>query len=134
MKAEAEKFAEADKAKKELIESKNKASSIVFEMEKQLKEYGDKLESADREKIEEDLKKLKEMADKEDVSKEDLDKAIEATMASASKIGEAMQKAQAAKAQTDAKAGTNSGEDQKDGEKNAESDKKDAEEGEVVKE
>ena len=73
MKAEAEKFAEADKAKKDLIESKNKANSIVFEMEKQLKEYGDKLESADKEKIEEDLKKLQELAAKEDVSKEDLE-------------------------------------------------------------
>jgi len=134
MKAEAEKFAEADKAKKELIESKNKASSIVFEMEKQLKEYGDKLESADREKIEEDLKKLKEMADKEDVSKEDLDKAIEATMASASKIGEAMQKAQATKAQADAKSGEAGSEDKKDDKNTAEADKKDAEEGEVVKE
>ena len=134
MKAEAEKFAEADKAKKDLIESKNKANSIVFEMEKQLKEYGDKLESADKEKIEEDLKKLQELAAKEDVSKEDLDKAIEATMASSQKIGEAMQKAQAAKAQTDAKAGEASSEDKKEEGKDAEADKKDAEEGEVVKE
>ncbi len=134
MKAEAEKFAEADKAKKELIESKNKASSIVFEMEKQLKEYGDKLESADREKIEEDLKKLKEMAAKEDVSKEDLDKAIEATMASASKIGEAMQKAQAAQAQAEAKKSDTAGENKKTDEAAANAQKKDAEEGEVVKE
>lgn len=134
MKAEAEKFAEADKAKKELIESKNKANSIVFEMEKQLKEYGDKLESADREKIEEDLKKLKEMAEKEDVSKEDLDKAIEATLTSSQKIGEAMQKAQAAKAQADAKTSDTKNEDKKDDKNTAEADKKDAEEGEVVKE
>ena len=134
MKAEAEKFAEADKAKKELIESKNKANSIVFEMEKQLKEYGDKLESTDKEKIEEDLKKLKEMAAKEDVSKDDLEKAIEATLTSSQKIGEAMQKAQADKAKTDAKTGEASSEDKKDGEETANADKKDAEEGEVVKE
>lgn len=134
MKAEAEKFAEADKAKKDLIESKNKANSVVFEMEKQLKEYGDKLESADKEKIEEDLKKLKEMAAKEDVSKDDLEKAIEATLTSSQKIGEAMQKAQADKAKTDAKTGEASSEDKKDGEETANADKKDAEEGEVVKE
>jgi len=134
MKAEAEKYADADKAKKELIETKNKANSIVFEMEKQLKEYGENLQAADKEKIEEDLKKLQELAAKEDVSKEDLDKAIEATMASSQKIGEAMQKAQAAKAQTDAKSGEASSEDKKDGEETADADKKDAEEGEVVKE
>lgn len=134
MKAEAEKFAEADKAKKELIESKNKANSIVFEMEKQLKEYGDKLESADKEKIEEDLKKLKELAAQEDVSKDDLEKAIEATMTSSQKIGEAMQKAQATKAQTDAKTSDTKNEDKKDDKNTAEADKKEAEEGEVVKE
>lgn len=134
MKAEAEKFAETDKAKKELIESKNKANSIVFEMEKQLKEYGDKLAEADRKKIEEDLKALQDLAAKEDVSKEDLDKAIEATLTSSQKIGEAMQKAQAAKAQTDDKTNEATGEDKKDSEKAAEADKKDAEEGEVVKE
>lgn len=126
MKAEAEKFAEADKAKKDLIESKNKANSVAFEMEKQLKEYGEHLEAADREKIEENLKQLKELAAKEDVAKEDLEKAIEATMTSAQKIGEAMQKAQAAKTSS---AGA---ETKPEGEATA--DKKEAEEGEVVKE
>ncbi len=131
MKAEAEKYAEADKAKKDLIEAKNKANSIVFEMEKQVKEYGENLEAADKEKIEEDLKKLKELAAKEDVAKEDLDKAIEATMASASKIGEAMQKAQAAKAQADAGKGDANAKSEA---KSEDADKKDAQEGEVVEE
>lgn len=129
MKAEAEKFAEADKAKKELIESKNKANSVAFEMEKQLKEYGEHLETADREKIEENLKQLKELAAKEDVAKEDLEKAIEATMTSAQKIGEAMQKAQAAKASSASDQAKSEGETTSD-----KSDKKEAEEGEVVKE
>lgn len=129
MKAEAEKFAEADKAKKELIESKNKANSVAFEMEKQLKEYGEHLETADREKIEENLKQLKELAAKEDVVKEDLEKAIESTMTSAQKIGEAMQKAQAAKASSASDQAKSEGETTSD-----KSDKKEAEEGEVVKE
>ncbi len=129
MKAEAEKFAEADKAKKELIESKNKANSVAFEMEKQLKEYGEHLEAADREKIEENLKQLKELAAKEDVAKEDLEKAIESTMTSAQKIGEVMQKAQAAKASSASDQAKSEGETTSD-----KSDKKEAEEGEVVKE
>jgi molecular chaperone DnaK len=132
MKAEAEKFAEADKAKKDLIESKNKANGVAFEMEKQLKEYGEHLESADREKIEEDLKQLKELAAKEDVAKEDLEKAIEATMTSAQKIGEAMQKTQAAKASQAGAEAKPEGEAPKA--ETASDDKKTAEEGEVVKE
>jgi len=145
MKAEAEKYAETDKAKKELIETKNKANSVAFEMEKQIKDYGDNLEKADREKIEEDLKQLKELAAKDDVSKEDLDKAIEATMTSSQKIGEAMQKAAAAKAASDTKqsqtedaTGSNDKGDSanKDngGVNKDTADKKDAQEGEVVKE
>jgi len=145
MKAEAEKYAETDKAKKELIETKNKANSVAFEMEKQVKEYGDNLEKADREKIEEDLKQLKELAAKDDVSKEDLDKAIEATMTSSQKIGEAMQKAAAAKAASDTKqsqaedaTGSNdngSSANKDNGGVNKDTaDKKDAQEGEVVKE
>jgi molecular chaperone DnaK len=130
MKADAEKHAEEDKAKKDLIEAKNKANSVAFEMEKQVKEYGDKLEAKDKEQIEEDIKKLKELAAKEDVSKEELDKAVEATLTSAQKIGEVMQKAQAAQAQAGA-ANQADGEAEKS-EENAE--KKDAEEGEIVEE
>lgn len=137
MKAEAEKFAETDKAKRELIEAKNKANSVAFEIEKQLKDYGDKLDKADQEKIETDVKALKDLAAKEDASKEELEKAIEATFTSAQKIGEVMQQAQAQEAKkteeakqadskTDKKAKKNNKADDKT------NDKKDAEEGEVV--
>jgi molecular chaperone DnaK len=129
MKADAEKYAEEDKAKKELIEAKNKATSIAFEMEKQVKDYGDKVDKKDKEAIEENVKKLKEMAEKEDVTKEELDKATEETLNSAQKLGEAMQKAQAAQANAEA------GKDEKGNKKEEKGDdKKDAEEGEVVKE
>ncbi len=137
MKAEAEKYAEADKAKKDLIEAKNRANSVAFEMDKQVKEYGEHLEAADKTKIEEDIAKLKELAAKEDVAKEDLEKAIEATMTSAQKIGEAMQKAQAAKAGAGA-AGSETAGEAKATDDTAKAgdtkDAKDAEEGEVVKE
>ncbi len=129
MKADAEKHAEEDKRKKELIEAKNKATSVAFEMEKQLKDYGDKLETKDKEALAENIKKLKEMAEKADVSKEDLDKATEETLNSAQKLGEAMQKAQAAEANQAA------GKDDKGNKKpDKADDKKDAEEGEVVNE
>lgn len=134
MKNEAEKFAEADKAKRELIEAKNKANSVAFEIEKQLKDYGDKLDKADKEKIEADVKALKDLAAKEEVSKEELEKAIEATFASAQKMGEVMQKAQAEeatkKAPTDEK--KDGAKAKKSKAKNKKDEKKDAEEGEVV--
>lgn len=137
MKNEAEKFAEADKAKRELIEAKNKANSVAFEIEKQLKDYGDKLEKADKEKIEVDVKALKDLSAKEDTSKEEIEKAIEAAFASAQKISEVMQKAQAEEAKAaeaaekaEAKSAKTDKKTAKDEQKDDK--KKDAEEGEVV--
>ncbi len=94
MKKEAELHAEDDKKKKELVEVRNKASQVAFEMEKQLKDYGSYLQEDDKKKIEENVKKLKEMSEKSDATKEELDKMIEETLNSAQKISEAMQKAQ----------------------------------------
>lgn len=133
MKADAEKHAEEDKAKKELIESRNKANSVAFEIEKQLKDYGDKLDKADKDKIAEDVKKLKELAAKEETTKDELEKAIEATFASAQKMAEVMQKAAAkdSKDNSTAKVETDKAADK---DKKAADEKKDAEEGEVVKE
>ncbi len=94
MRVEAEQHADEDKAKRELIEAKNHANSVAFEIEKQLKDYGDKLEAKDKEAIEENVKKLKELAAQESVTKAELDTATEEMFKSAQKIGEAMQKAQ----------------------------------------
>ncbi len=95
MKQEAEQHAEEDKAKKELIEARNKAGSVVFELEKQLEEYGDKVDESTKKEIEENVKKLKELAESESATTEAIESAIEETFKSAQKIGEAMQKAQA---------------------------------------
>lgn len=101
MKKDAEMNAETDKQKKDLVEAKNRASSVVFEMEKQLKDYGDKLENQDdKKKIEDNLEALKKLVADPDATKETLDKAMEETLTSAQKLGEAMQKAQAATADT----------------------------------
>jgi molecular chaperone DnaK len=106
MKKEAELHADEDKAKKELVDVKNQANSVVFEMEKQLSEYGDKLENeADKKEIEDKIAALKEISNKEDATKEELEKAIDETMTAAQKIGEAMNKAQAEAAQAGATTG-----------------------------
>ncbi len=99
MKADAEKFAEEDKIKKETVEARNHANSVAFEMEKQLKEYGDKLEAKDKEAIEQNVTKLKELAAKDDVTAEELKKATDETLTSAQKIAQVMQAANQAGAQ-----------------------------------
>jgi len=137
MRAEAEKYAEDDKRKVELIEAKNHANSVVFELEKQMKDYGDKLEEADRGVINENIKKLKELAEKDDATKEDLDKASEETLTSAQKLGDAMMKAQQAAQGGPAAPGAEGAADGQAQEAKAKAtdakDDKNAEEGEVVK-
>ncbi|OGY16493.1 MAG: molecular chaperone DnaK [Candidatus Chisholmbacteria bacterium RIFCSPHIGHO2_01_FULL_48_12] len=120
MKVEAEKHAEEDKKRKDLAEARNQASTAAFEIEKQLKEHGDKLDKADKDKIEDNVNKLKELAEKPETSAEDLKKATEETLTAAQKLGEIVYKQQ----------GQNS---QPNGEKKTEDKGKgEAEEGEVV--
>lgn len=128
MKADAEKHAEEDKKKKELVEARNQANSVAFEIEKQLKEYGDKLKDEDKKAIEENVKKLKELAAQDSATAEDLKKATDETLNSAQKIAEAMQAANAAQG---GQAGAEAGDDKKADSKD--DDKGTAEEGEVVK-
>lgn len=59
MKKEAEANAEADKEAKEKIEKLNAADSLIFQTEKQLKEYGEKLSEGNKTKITEALEGLK---------------------------------------------------------------------------
>ncbi|HNQ60546.1 MAG TPA: molecular chaperone DnaK [Bacteroidales bacterium] len=60
MKAEAEANAEADRRAKEEIEKVNQADNLIFQTEKQLKEYGDKIPADKKANIENALNELKE--------------------------------------------------------------------------
>jgi len=95
MKQDAEAHAEEDQAKRELVEARNKARSVAFELEKQLDEYGDKVAEDTKKTIADNIEKLKELAEKEDATKETLDAAVDETFESAQKMAEAMQQAQA---------------------------------------
>ena len=68
MKEEAEANSEADKEAKEKIDKINSADAMIFQTEKQLKEYGDKLSEDKKKPIEEALKELKEVHEKKDVA------------------------------------------------------------------
>ena len=61
---EAEKFSKEDKEKREAIDTKNQADSIIYQTEKQLKELGDKVEPAIKSKVEAKLQELKETVSK----------------------------------------------------------------------
>ena len=57
---EAEKFAEADRKQKEMIELKNRAESTIYQSEKSLNEIGDKASDADKDAVRAAIDKLKE--------------------------------------------------------------------------
>ncbi|MCK5137910.1 MAG: molecular chaperone DnaK [Bacteroidales bacterium] len=76
MKKEAQENEEADKNAKERIDKLNNADSLVFQSEKQLKEFGEKLPDEKKTVIEEALNKLKEAHKSEDLAA--IDEATEA--------------------------------------------------------
>ncbi|MBN2669807.1 MAG: molecular chaperone DnaK [Bacteroidales bacterium] len=68
MKAEAEANADADKKEREKVDKLNQADALIFQTEKQLKEFGDKLPADKKEPIEAALKKLKDAHQAQDLS------------------------------------------------------------------
>ena len=60
---EAEQFAEEDRKRKETIEVRNQADSMVFQTEKTLEEMGDKMDAGDKSKIESELAHVKSLLD-----------------------------------------------------------------------
>jgi molecular chaperone DnaK len=67
MKSEAEANAESDRLAKERIDKLNQADSLIFQTEKQLKDYGDKIPEEKKKPIEDALAELKEAHKKEDI-------------------------------------------------------------------
>jgi len=64
---EAEAHAEDDKKRKELIEARNQADSFIYSVEKNVKEFGDKIDAAEKAKIEDAVAKLKKAIEGEDL-------------------------------------------------------------------
>jgi molecular chaperone DnaK len=96
---DAEENAESDKAKKDLVEAKNQAESLIHSTEKSIEEHGDKVDASTIEAMELSIKALKEVLESDDAEKinarsQDL---TEASM----KLGEAIYKSEAEKNPTD---------------------------------
>jgi molecular chaperone DnaK len=64
---DAEAHAEEDKKRKELIETRNQADSLVYGVEKNIKEFGDKVDAAEKAKIEEAIGKVKKALEGDDI-------------------------------------------------------------------
>ena len=73
MKQEAEANAEADRVERENIDKLNGADSLIFQTEKQIKEFDDKIEQSDKDKLNSALDSLKESFKNKDFSKIDED-------------------------------------------------------------
>jgi len=119
MKEEAEKHAQEDQEKKELVEAKNKAENLIYVSEKSLRDGGDKIPADIKKKVEDKIKALKETLGKDD--KKEIEDRTRELSEELSKIGQAMYnqdvKTQSSNVKTE--------EDKKE-------DKKEVEEGEVV--
>ena len=89
---EAEANAEADKKKREGVDVKNQADTMIHSAEKNLKEFGDKVSEQEKNTIENDIKALKEAVASDDTGK--IKSGLEALTQSSMKLGEAMYKAQ----------------------------------------
>lgn len=102
---DAESHASEDKKKKENVEAKNRAESLIHATEKNMKELGDKVSASDKEKVEADIKALQNVLESGDAAQ--INAKAEALMQSSMKIGEALYKQQQETAQA---AGASAGE------------------------
>ncbi len=124
MTKEAEIHAQEDAVKKEKIEAKNAADSLIFTAEKSLKDAGDKVSAELKSEVEEKIKALKDILDSG--TKEDLEAKTSELSDSLQKVGQAMSQNPSQEAPKDS--------EQKEETKDTTGNEKktDAEEGEVV--
>ncbi len=96
MKKDAEANAEADAKAKETVDKLNSADAMIFQTEKQLKEFGDKLSDDKKKPIEEALEELKKSYESKELEKidSDLEKINEAWKAASEEMYKAQQNQQ----------------------------------------
>jgi molecular chaperone DnaK len=90
---DAEANADDDKERKELVEARNQADSLIHSTEKNLSEYGDQVSGDERGEIESAVTALKDAFANDEIKPEELKEKSDALMAVSMKLGEAMYKA-----------------------------------------
>ena len=89
---DAEANKEADKKKRESVDARNQADSLVFSTEKSLKEHGDKVSAEEKTSIENGIADLKKSLEGTDI--EDIKKKTQSLIQVSMKLGEAVYKSQ----------------------------------------
>jgi molecular chaperone DnaK len=90
---EAEENAEADKARRELVEARNQAESLINSTEKSIEEHGEKVDPTTIEAIELAIAALREDLEKEDASADKIKSGIQNVAEASMRLGEAIYKA-----------------------------------------
>ncbi|MFA5871944.1 MAG: molecular chaperone DnaK [Parcubacteria group bacterium] len=129
MAKDAEAHAEEDKKKKESVEAKNLADTLVYTTEKALREAGDKISADKKKPVEEKIEALKKVKDGEDM--EAIKKATEELSQEAQKIGQELYQA-TAKAEADKQTASDNEKKDENKESASAEDKGEVKEGEVV--
>ncbi|DAB32712.1 MAG TPA: molecular chaperone DnaK [Sulfurospirillum sp. UBA11407] len=83
---------EADKKRKEAVDTRNQADALAHQTEKSLSEMGEAISAEDKGKIEAALKELKDTLANDNASKEDIDAKVKALSEASHKLAEAMYK------------------------------------------
>ena len=91
---DADAHADEDKKNRELAEARNKADNSIYQVEKTLKDFGDKLSEEERKKIQEAINKANSL--KTSTDPVEINKAIDELMQASHKMAEEMYKQQAA--------------------------------------
>lgn len=100
---EAQKYAQEDEKKKEMVELRNKADTLAYTTEKSLKDFGNKISEGDKKTIEGKLTELKELLKNTASGKEEIQKAVDGLTTASHKLAEEIYKASTK--ETQAKAG-----------------------------
>jgi molecular chaperone DnaK len=85
---EAKRHASEDRKRKELIEARNKADQLIYQMEKSLRELGDQVSGSDRDRIENIIEDLKQAKDTDDKNR--IESLMEQLQQASQAIGQAM--------------------------------------------
>jgi len=89
MQQDAELHADEDKKRKELVETKNQADSLVYATEKTLRDLGDKVDAETKSKVEQEMESLKKAIEKGD-NVDEMKKGIESLTQASHKLAEIM--------------------------------------------
>ncbi len=97
-----------DEKRKALVEAKNQADALIHQTQKSLEEIGDKIDAAEKSKIEAAVKDLKETIANENVTKEQIDEKVKVLSEVSHKLAEAMYSKDQGKAASGGSAGAES--------------------------